>query len=163
MILLSVSAEKTPAAAAEAFVGSSGATVLSAESTQVNGLAARRVLCDVTSEQSVLRVLSCFIQVDGVVYALLGYSAQGLFETHRPAIERTIGQFRRLTDKARINVSPDRLALRRTTRQGTLRQALQGFGVATAKLDTHAIMNGMNLDDAVASGTLLKVVVAGAR
>jgi hypothetical protein len=67
--------------------------------------------------------------------------------------------FRNLTDAARINVKPDRLALRKTTSKGTLRQALLNLGVSEDGLGSDAIMNGMELTDTVAANTLLKVVV----
>ncbi len=50
--------------------------------------------------------------------------------------------------------------MRKAPAQGTLRQSLQSLGVSRqAALEEHAIMNGMRLDDAVAAGTLIKVVV----
>jgi len=60
-----------------------------------------------------------------------------------PAFDTTIGQFRNLTDAARINVKPQRLALRRASGQGNLRQSLQSYGVPQDKLEAYAILNGM--------------------
>jgi predicted Zn-dependent protease len=49
VILLSLTAESTPAAAADAFVSSAEATVISSGAVQVNGMTAQRVVCDVAS------------------------------------------------------------------------------------------------------------------
>lgn len=159
VILLSMAAEKTPAAAAEAFVTGTKATVVRSEGAQVGGFPARRVLADVATEQGSLRVLSYFIQKDDVVYAFLGYTAQAQFQVHASAFDQTMSRFANLTDPARINVKPERLAIKKTARQGSLRQALQGFGVPQNKLEPHAVLNGMKLDDTVPAGTLIKIVV----
>ncbi|MBN1836787.1 MAG: M48 family metalloprotease [Spirochaetales bacterium] len=158
-ILLFGASESTPAAAAEAFVGGNQATVLASEAVLINGYAARRLVCDLNTEQGVARVLSCFIQKDDAVYVFLGYTGQDRFDDYLPYFERTIGGFRNLSDPARIDVRPARLTLRRAPGQGTLRQALQGFGVPSASLEAHAIMNGLELDEPLPAGTLIKIVV----
>ena len=142
-----------------AFVSGNQAMVLSSEAVRINGYPAQRVVCDVATEQGVARILSCFIQKDQAVYAFLGYTGQAQFEGYRPSFEQIIGGFRNLTDPARINVRPARLALRKASGQGTLRQSFRGFGVPPEALEEHAILNGMELDDPVPAGSLIKVVV----
>ncbi len=157
-MLLTVVPESTPAAAASAFITGTAATVLASADEKVGGLAARRVECDVTTDEGVMRVLGYFIQKAGVVYSFIGYAAQAQYDGHLVTFEQTIGRFRNLTDLARINVKPERLAIRAVPRQVSLRQALQNFGIQPDDLESHAILNGMGLDDAVAANTLLKVV-----
>ena len=115
----------------------------------MSGLAARRVVCDVATEQGVMRVLGYFIQKADVVYSFIGYAGQAQFDGYLGTFEQTMGRFRNLTDLARINVKPERLTIRATPRQVSLRQALQNFGVQQDELESHAILNGMGLDDAV--------------
>lgn len=159
VILFSMAPEKTPAAAAQAFVTESKAAVLKSESAKVNGMPAQRLVSDVTLEQGVIRVMSYFIQKGQTVYVFLGYTEQGRFDGYSSVFNQTMGRFNNLTDSRKINVKPERLALMRTTTQGSLRQALGKFGVPNAKLEDMAILNGMKLDDAVPANTLLKVVV----
>lgn len=159
VILLSIADEKTPAAAAEAFVAGTKASVVMSDSAQVNRLPAQRVLADVATEQGAIRALAYFIQKDGLVYVFLGYTAQAQFDVHSAAFSQTMGQFRSLTDAARINVEPERLAVRKVSREATLRQFLQTLGVAQDKWEAHAILNGMKLEDTVSEGTLIKIVV----
>jgi predicted Zn-dependent protease len=159
VILLSLASDTTPAAAADAFVSGIGATVISSRAVTVNGLAAQRVLCDVTTDSGVLQALSYFIKKDTYVYGFLGYTAQAAFEGRLSTFEQSMKGFRNLTDSARINVRPDRLALRKVTRGGTLRQALLDLGVSHDGLEAHAIMNGLVLTATVAVNTVLKVVV----
>jgi predicted Zn-dependent protease len=159
VILHSIAAESTPAAAADAFISDTGAAVVSSGAATVNGLAAHRVLCDVAVEGGVLRALSYFIKKDSVVYGFLGYTAQASFGGRLGTFEQSMRGFRKLTDSAWINVKPDRVALRKLSRAGTLRQVLLDLGVPQDGLEEHAIMNGKELTATVAANTLLKVVV----
>jgi predicted Zn-dependent protease len=159
VILLSIASESTPAAAADAFVGGIEAVVVSSGAVTVNGLAAQRVLCDVATDSGVLRVLSYFIRKGAVVYGILGYTEQTAFDGRLAAFEQSMKGFRNLTEAARINVKPDRVALRKVVRTTPLRQALLDLGVPQEALEEHAIMNGMELVNTVNANSLLKVVV----
>ena len=159
VILFSMAPEKSPSAAAQAFINESKAVVVKSERIQVNGLQAHRVISDVTTEQGVIRVMSYFIQKGQTVYAFLGYTEQSRFNGYSSVFEQTMGRFKTLTDSNKINVRADRLALKRTTTQGSLRQALQKFGGPEDKWEALAIINGMKLGDAVPSNTIIKLVV----
>lgn len=159
VILFSMAPEKTPAAAAQAFVAESKASVLKSESARVNGMPAQRLISDITLEQGVIRVMSYFIQKGQTVYVFLGYTEQSRFNNYSSAFNQTMGQFNNLTASSKINVKPERLAVKRTTSRGSLRQALGKFGVPNSRLEDMAIINGMKLADAVPANTLLKVVV----
>jgi predicted Zn-dependent protease len=159
VILFSMAPEKSPSAAADAFINESKAVVVKSERTQVNGMQAQRIISDVTTEQGLIRVLSYFIQKDKTVYVFLGYTGQAQFDGYFPVFDQTMGRFKNLTDSGKINVKADRLAVKRTTTQGSLRQALQKFGVPQDKLEAQAIINGMKLDDALPGNTIIKVVV----
>jgi len=159
VILFSMAPEKSPSAAAQAFINESKAVVVKSERTQVNGLQAHRVISDVTTEQGVIRVMSYFIQKGQTVYAFLGYTEQSRFNGYSSVFEQTMGRFKNLTDANKINVKADRLAVKRTTGQGSLRQALQKFGGPENKWEALAIINGMKLGDAVPSNTIIKFVV----
>jgi predicted Zn-dependent protease len=159
VILFSMAPEKTPSAAAQAFIGESKAAVLKSESAKVNGMTAHRLISDVTTEQGVIRVMSYFIQKGQTVYVFLGYTEQSRFGGYSSVFEQTMGRFDNLTDSGKINVQAERLTVKRTTTQGSLRQALQKFGGPEKKLESLAIVNGMKLEDSVPGNTLIKVVV----
>jgi len=159
IILFSMAPEKTPSAAANAFITESKAVVVKSESAKVNGMQAQRVISDVTTEQGLIRVLSYFIQKENTVYVFLGYTEQARFDGYFSVFDQTIGRFKNLTDSHRINVKADRLAVKRTTTQGSLRQALRKFGEPEDQWEALAILNGMMLDDAVPGNTIIKVVV----
>jgi predicted Zn-dependent protease len=159
VILFSMAPEKTPSAAADAFINESKAVVVKSERTQVNGMPAHRIISDITTEQGPIRVLSYFIQKDKTVYVFLGYAEQSRFDGYFSVFDQTMGRFNNLTDSRKINVKADRLDLKRTTTQGSLRQALRKFGGPEDKWEALAIINGMKLDDALAGNTMLKIVV----
>jgi len=159
VILFSMAPEKNPSAAAEAFINESKAVVVRSEATKVNGMTAHRIVSDVTTEQGVIRVMSYFIQKGQTVYAFLGYTEQSRFNGYSSVFEQTMGRFNNLTDSRKINVKADRLDVKRTTTQGSLRQALRKFGEPENQGEALAIINGMKLDDSVPNNTFLKVVV----
>jgi predicted Zn-dependent protease len=159
IILFSMAPEKSPSAAADAFINESKAAVIKSERTQVNGLQAHRIISDVTTEQGIIRVMSYFIQKGQTVYAFLGYTEQSRFNGYSSIFEQTMGRFKNLTDASKINVKADRLAVKKTTTQGSLRQALQKFGGPENKWEALAIINGMQLGDAVPNNTIIKLVV----
>ncbi|OGD26937.1 MAG: hypothetical protein A2V57_05130 [Candidatus Aminicenantes bacterium RBG_19FT_COMBO_65_30] len=159
VILFSMAPEKTPSAAAQAFLAESKAVVVKSESTKVNGMSAHRIISDVTTEQGVIRVMSYFIQKGQTVYAFLGYTEQSRFDSYFSVFDQTMGRFNNLTNSSKINVKADRLDLKRTTTQGSLRQALRKFGQPENQGEALAIINGMKLDDALPGNTYLKVVV----
>jgi predicted Zn-dependent protease len=158
-ILFSMAPEKNPPAAAQAFINESKAAVIKSERTQVNGMPAQRVISDVTIEQGIIRVMSYFIKKGQTVYVFLGYTERSRFSGYSSVFEQTMGRFKNLTDANKINIRADRLSIKRTTTPGSLRQALQRFGGPENKWEALAIINGMQLGDAVPSNTIIKLVV----
>ena len=159
VILFSLSQEASPAAAANNFTASSGTTVKKSEATRVNGLAAHRIISDITHEGAVYSFSSYFIQKDGKIFTFHGYTTQSQFNTYLPSFNQTMTRFKKLTNQSKINVKPARLVIKKTTSRTTLRKALQRFGVAQDKLEETAILNGLKLEDTLNANTLVKVVV----
>jgi predicted Zn-dependent protease len=156
-ILFSMVSSASPAAAAEAFRQESRASLQSSEALQVNGLQAHRMVSDVALEQGSIRVASYFIQKEEHVYVFHGYTDPALFDRYNPVFRQTMGRFDRLTDRAKLNVKPDRLTLKRTTGPGSARQAFQQVGVAPDKMEKMAILNGVRLTDTLPAGTMIKI------
>jgi hypothetical protein len=66
--------------------------------------------------------------------------------------------FKSLGDPKKINVKPDRVQIKTTPRQMTLRDALKSQQVPDDKLEDMALLNGMYLDDQLAPNMLYKIV-----
>ena len=159
VMLFAMAKEGSPAEAANAFVTNSKATVVQSEPIRVNGLNAQRLISDVTTEQGVIRVASYFIQKDNAIFYFHGYSGQPQFANYQSSFSQTMGQFKPLTDPAKINVMPSKLTIKKTTSPATLRSLFQQNGVPADKMENLAIMNEMQLDDMVPANTMIKIVV----
>jgi hypothetical protein len=53
---------------------------------------------------------------------------------------------------------PERIRIKTVGSAASLEQVLRQYGVAEKRLEEHAILNGMALNNPLAKGTLIKVV-----
>ena len=60
-----------------------------------------------------------------------------------------------------INVSPDRLKIRKVNRAATLQLALNSLGVPADEMESIAILNNMQLTEQLPAGTWIKTVELG--
>lgn len=160
-IILVLESGSTPQASASKFISNSKATVINQNKITVNGLQAHKLLCDVTSDQGVLRILSYFIAKGEYVYNFAGIASQTSFSTHQSSFQATLDDFKNLTDRSKIDVNPDRIRVKQTKRQGTCKTVLLSLGVKNDDLEKVALINGRALSDIVPSGTLIKLVESG--
>ena len=93
-----------------------------------------------------------------MIYLLLGLSSQADFQNYSNAFMRSAEGFMQLTDQSKINKKPERVRIKTVNSNTTLDQALKGYGVATSRMDEHAILNGMKLSDKISSGTMIKLI-----
>ncbi len=157
-LLFSLQSAATAQEVARKFVTESSAAVRRSDAITVNGMTAQRLLTEVVTESDTMAVLSFFIQKDKDVYIFHGVSAPAAQAGYSSAFSGSVGQFRPLTDPKRINVTPKHLQVVPAKTATTLSAQLIAQGVASADLETYAIMNGMLLTDAVAPGMLIKSV-----
>lgn len=157
-ILLLLAEESSPQRASDLFAQRSEASVLQKENERINGMDAVRLLSEVTAEQNRLRVLSYFIRKDGRVFVFHGYTSVSLFGRYGGAFRHTMAEFDHLRDGRILNLRPDRVQVRRAPSYGSLQQALTALGTPRDRLEQLSILNGMNMDDAVKRGTLLKTI-----
>jgi predicted Zn-dependent protease len=128
------------------------------KSVTVNGLPAMAVVAEQQQEQGVIRALVYLIQYGGNNYVLLGVSQAQDFNTYFDQFSRTMQSFRQLTDAEKINRKPERVLVRKVAQAGTLAQALRAFQMPEKRHEELAVLNGMQLNDQLAAGSLIKVV-----
>ncbi|EMR03821.1 M48 family metalloprotease [Cesiribacter andamanensis] len=128
------------------------------QNTTVNGLPALAVIADLQQQQGTLRTLSYFIQYGGVIYSLMGVSAAQDFNSYAQLFSSTMQSFRELTDASKLNRQPERLRIVPVQQTTSLEQALRSNQIPNDRLEEFAILNGMQLNEQVPSGTLIKVV-----
>jgi predicted Zn-dependent protease len=127
--------------------------------TTISGLPA--LLVEAQQQQQnggVLRTLSAFVQYNGIIYHTIGVSAAANYPTYSQYFLGSMQTFRPLTDPGKLNRKPERVRLKTVTTAGTLEQVLRSYNMPSARLNELAILNGMNLADRVAQGTMIKIV-----
>lgn len=158
---LTVAAQKTLADVDAAFTGNNEAIqILDRKSTTVNGLPALAYVVQQTDQQQgqTIRGLIYFIEYNGLIYEFTGISLAEVFNNYRSIFENNIGSFRQLTDQSKVNVQPERVRIKTVPRNGTLQSTLQNFGVSQNRMQELSILNGLELNEQVTKGTLIKVV-----
>lgn len=158
LMMLAISAGKSPREAAEQVAQQYKLDVTSSDDRTVNGLSAVRVLAEQKQEQNTLRVLYYIIQQGEYMYLMLGASSLNEFSTYEGVFERTMTGFAPLTDQEKINRKPERIVLKSTSRRISFGDFLKENNVPTARWEEFGILNGFTLEDMVESGTLIKLV-----
>ena len=157
-ILFNLSSARSPKEAAESFISKNKATVIASGRGNVKDLSSYHMISQVRSGKGVIQIRSYFIQKDNKVYVFHGFSALSSFDRYRDTFEKTMAQFRNLSDSKKINVKPDRIRIRSTHATGSMRQALRSSGVPADKLKELAVLNGKHLNENIQANTLLKIV-----
>ena len=158
--------------AAQQTLSSNNLTAVESKEVSVNGYSALAVVADQQPQQQQMqqqqqqqappiRVLAYFIQDGQNIYNFLGYSAQPDFQQHYSTFNSVINNFRKLTDQTKLNRKPDRVRVKTVDQNGTLKQAFQKLKVPAGQMNELALLNGMELNENVQQGTLIKVIENG--
>lgn len=162
MMMMTAGKGNSPEEAAAAFLKQNGLQAIDSKKTTVNGLPAVAVIADAQQDpqqqQAAMRTLSYFIQYGESIFLLLGASATTDFQTYASTFTASQESFRQLTDQSKIDKKPERIRLKTAGSNTTLEQLLRQNNVEEKRLEEHAILNGMQLKDAVQSGTLIKII-----
>jgi predicted Zn-dependent protease len=157
VLVLTLASESSAAEAARAWAAQEGLTVLDRGSERVNGLPAVYVVAEgQTSEGQTVRVLRYFIEHEGRVYSLAGYTLAAQYARYRPVLLQVMRGFAPLRDPARLNVQPVVLAIRPAERTAPFRALLPALPEAFTP-EAVAIMNQVELETTVQAGTPLKL------
>lgn len=127
----------------------------------VNGLQTIYLLADQQPQQQgqpTLRTLSYIIQYNGNIYHLIGVSTITDFNNYAASFNYTMQAFKPLTDPVKLNKKPQRIRIKTVVSAMTLSKFLSQNNVPGAKLEEHAILNGMQLTDNLVQGTLIKII-----
>jgi len=156
--ILTISTARSPEEAARSYVSKSKASVIESRRATINGLPAYGLISQIRSQQGLIRILSYFMRKNNKVYAFHGLSPLNRFNNYVSTFRNTMERFNNLNDPERINVKPDRLRVRPTPKEGSLRHVLQALGAPKNRLKAIALLNGKELDERVPAKTLLKLV-----
>jgi len=152
-------------AAAREFTEKNKLNVIEQSNDNVNGNTALALISETTQDQSqqqqqvqqpVLRMLTYFILYDGKIYKFNGLSKKEDFNQHFSTFQRSMKNFKKLTDQSKINKKPTTVAIKTVKKNSDLRAALASFGMKGTQLKELSILNGMELNDQVKAGSLIK-------
>jgi predicted Zn-dependent protease len=166
MMLMTLSQEKTPEAAAQAFATQYKLQVVDSKTTTINGLPAVIQVADQVPAQqqgqqaaATTRIATTSILYNNMVYLIHGVSESTTFRANEANFAITMKGFAPLTDPARINVLPDRIRINTVYNEGTLAEVLRGYGMEEKRHKELSVLNGMELTERVPRGTLIKTIV----
>jgi predicted Zn-dependent protease len=141
-----------------------GLTLVESKRESVNGLNALAMLADQQAQQQTqqqqasVRTLIYLIEYGGNIYTMIGASSKPTFNSYFQLFQNTMRSFAELTDSEKINREPERIRIREVKQTGTLSNALSAYQMPSKRLEELAVLNGMQLDERVPQGTLIKVV-----
>lgn len=170
LMLMTLSSESTLQAAAQGTVEQDGLEVLESSQINVNGLPAIAMLSKLKEtasqtgqqqQQQDLRILTYLIQYNDLIYKFHGLSETVNFNSFSRVFQNTMGNFDRLTDPARINVTADVIQVAQVNRAEALGSALNRMRLSDDDQHEIAILNNMELEDVLQPGQLIKTIKRG--
>ncbi|WP_303311846.1 M48 family metalloprotease [Hymenobacter sp. BT730] len=133
--------------------------------TTVNGFPALAFVADqVQQDQQTgqqvagVRTLTYLIQDGKTIFALIGVSAPADFPSYASQFTSVAEAFQRLTEPDKLNRQPERVRIKTLKLRSSLAAALRTYNVPEKRMEEMAILNGMQLNDQVNAGSLIKVV-----
>jgi len=160
VMVFALSKEKTVEEAAQKAHSDLNLSVIKSKKTKVNGYNTLAAVSQQTSENGqVIKLLSYFIEKDGLIYLFHGVSSGADFDNYLPAFESTMSNFARLTDRTKLNVKPDRIKIIKiNSTTVSLQNAFNYYKVPQEKYKEMALLNNMELNHTLRRGDLIKVL-----
>jgi predicted Zn-dependent protease len=157
-IIFTLATEGSPQAAANKFITDNKVTIISQDDLTINGFTARRVVSNAASQSGQLQILSYFISKDNTIFVFHCIAPQQQYSGYQTVFQSTGQGFAALRDRAKLNVKPNRLRIRKIERAMTLKAALKWFGIADNQLQKMALVNGLDLNQQLTPNTSIKTV-----
>jgi predicted Zn-dependent protease len=164
LMAMSLAEGASLSAAKDQVIKENGLTVLESTNITVNGLPAIAMLSDIVQaaeagqqQTEPLKVLTYLIEYNKMIYKFHGLSLKADFNTYYSSFQNTMKNFKVLTDQAKINKQPTLIKIVEVKKKSSLQQILNDYKMPSAKQNELAILNGLELNAMVETGTLVKV------
>ncbi len=157
LLVLSIAEQATALDAASALTQGLKLEIVGANQSNINGLPSYQLEGSAPTQSGNLPVYATFIEYSGKVFSLLGYGTPTGFAASRGAIAQAIGSFQELTNQQALNIQPRRLEIVPASREAPFRDLLPADLPPGMDAQDWAIINQVELDQAIAPGTLLKL------
>jgi predicted Zn-dependent protease len=99
------------------------------------------------------------IRYNNLIYQFVGATTPQLFSQLGGITQIVASGFNQLSDPAKINVKPRRIAIKEVARNASVSEVLIQHGIQKQNLEEHALLNGMTLNQSIDKGTLIKFIV----
>ncbi len=161
LILFSISPHPSAREAARSFISKNRPIVIQSEPIEIQGFSSYRLLSEVRTQKDALRILSYFIEKDKKVFVFHGVSTPGRFPNYVRVFETSIHGFKELSDPRKIEVSPQRIRIRRVEMTDKIESLLHSYGVPEKKIKENTLINGLSPGQLVPSHSFIKVIEKG--
>lgn len=162
VVVLSMSGRNSPDEAAREFFSQQG--IVQGQSLRGNsGLpAVTRVFGVQRGQGGNLQGVASFVEHDGRVYQVLGYTMQDRWNGYDEELASALGSFSRVTDRRLLSVEPARIDVVTLPSNMTLQEFARRYP-SSVDIETLAIINQAQPDTRFSAGTEVKRVVGGDR
>ncbi|MEX2565442.1 MAG: M48 family metalloprotease [Cyclobacteriaceae bacterium] len=131
--------------------------ITSSEETN-HGLKALSLVAEQKQENATIRLQAYLIQFGENIYQIMGIADISNFENYQPAFLATMRNFKELKQSEKLNREAEKVRIKTLSKTMTLQQALKSHKIPDDRLEELAILNGMDLNESLKAGTMIKVV-----
>lgn len=161
MIQLTLANTASADSASNGFFAQQGVTAGPRQSLAINGLRSVAGTFSATSQEGTFAGRAAFVEYDGKVYQILGYSTQSAWSGYQSAVNSVANSFNRLTDKDALSAQPMKIKVVTLPEAMTLEQFNKKYPSAVP-LATLALANQAEATTKFKKGDRLKQVVGQA-
>jgi predicted Zn-dependent protease len=159
VIQIALSDKKSATEAVQKFASQQGYALDPQKSGLVHGFTSRSAgFIATTSDQTKVQGHASFIEYNGMVFQILGYSTQTGWSGYKTAVEQSVTSFDKLIDQKLLNCQPMRLKLVKLDRAMTLEQFNQK-NPSSIPMQTLSIINQADPGELLKAGQVVKRII----
>jgi len=152
---------RTPEDVAYKTSNQEGVRLIEGSRLRINGNSAYLGRYRLQSDSNTVEALAAFITYGNNLYQLVGMTSSSQYQSFANSFDRTIRDFRRLTNSRILSVQPDRIRIYRARRGETIRSILGSKDQSRIAVEDIALLNRLDPDQALSAGTPVKLVSLG--
>lgn len=156
-IQLSVSSATTADAALRAFLEQQGVRGGTVQRPAVSGFGSAAAPFSAVSQSDTLRGTALFLEHGGSVYQLLGYAPATRWNAYQAAVDRALRSFAVLTDRAALDIQPQRLRVIALDRASSIDE-LSRRRPSPLSTERLAVLNQVRVGEVLPAGRFVKWV-----
>ncbi|MEX2117310.1 MAG: M48 family metalloprotease [Bacteroidota bacterium] len=157
VVVITFSSKGSIEEAANEFFSQEGLTGRRTGSASIHGMRTSSGDFTAQSEQEVVQGTVSFVEYDGRVYQLLGYTSQSRWSAYEQGITLAIGSFDRLTDGSILSAQPQRLKIVTIAKAMSLTEFNRQYPSGTS-LEVLALINQVEQNGQLRAGQAKRVV-----